>query len=274
MKTFLKSSTLAVALIALVIACTRVPITGRKQLSLISNAQIMTMSFTSYKEFLDSNKVVKSGKDAEMIRRVGNRIKTAVENYLIQNNYSQVIDGYQWQFELVQSKDLNAWCMPGGKVVFYTGILPVCQNEEGVAVVMGHEVAHAIASHGAERMSQAYVAQGITTAAAVGGMIATKNEQNGQIIGQVVGALTTGAYVLPNSRKQESEADKLGLIFMAMAGYNPQNSVEFWKRMSKAGEGGQKPPQWLSTHPSDETRIANLTALMPKAMAYYQAYNK
>ncbi|MCU0323862.1 MAG: M48 family metallopeptidase [Spirosomaceae bacterium] len=274
MKTFLKSSTLAVALIALVIACTRVPITGRKQLSLISNAQIMGMSFTSYKEFLDSNKVVSNGKDAEMIRRVGNRIKTAVENYLIQNNYSQVIDGYQWQFELVQSKDLNAWCMPGGKVVFYTGILPICQNEEGVAVVMGHEIAHAIASHGAERMSQAYVAQGITTAAAVGGMIATKNEQNGQIIGQVVGAITTGAYVLPNSRKQESEADKLGLIFMAMAGYNPQNSVEFWQRMAKAGQGGQKPPQWLSTHPSDETRISNLNALMPKAMAYYQAYNK
>lgn len=274
MKTFLKSGTVAIALIALVIACTRVPITGRKQLSLISNAQMMGMSFTSYKEFLDSNKVIKNSKDAEMIRRVGNRIKTAVENYLIQNNYSQVIDGYQWQFELVDSKELNAWCMPGGKVVFYTGILHTCQNEEGVAVVMGHEIAHAIASHGAERMSQAYIAQGITTAAAVGGAIATKSEQNGQIIGQVVGALSTAGYVLPNSRKQESEADKLGIIFMAMAGYNPQNSVEFWQRMAKAGEKAQKPPQWLSTHPSDETRIANLTSLMPKAMAYYQAYNK
>lgn len=273
MKTILKSSITAIALMIIVFACSRVPITGRKQLSLVNNQQMMSLSYQSYQAFLDTSKVIRTGREVEMVRRVGSRIKNAVEKYLIDNHYSSVIDGYQWQFEVVQSKELNAWCMPGGKVVFYTGILPICQNEEGVAVVMGHEIAHAIASHGAERMSQAYLAQGISTVAAVGGAIATRNEEAGQIFGQVFGIGAQAGLVLPNSRKQETEADKLGLIFMAMAGYNPQNAVEFWQRMQKASEGAQKPPKWLSTHPSDDTRIATLTALMPKAQAYYQAYS-
>jgi metalloendopeptidase OMA1, mitochondrial len=273
MKTILKSSITATALMIIVFACTRVPITGRKQLSLVSNQQMMSLSYQSYQAFLDTSKVARTGKDVDMVRRAGSRIKNAVEKYMIDNHYSSVIDGYQWQFEVIQSKELNAWCMPGGKVVFYTGILPICQNEEGVAVVMGHEIAHAIASHGAERMSQAYLAQGISTVAAVGGAIATKSEEAGNIFGQIFGVGAQAGLVLPNSRKQETEADKLGLIFMAMAGYNPQNAVEFWQRMQKASEGSQKPPKWLSTHPTDETRIANLTALMPKAQAYYQAYS-
>jgi predicted Zn-dependent protease len=274
MKTLFKSSLVAVALVVFIWACQRVPLTGRKQfVGLVSNEQMMAMSFTEYKGFMDTSKVVTSGtKDAEMIARVGGRIKTAVENYLIQNNYSQVIDGYQWEFKLVQNKELNAWCMPGGKVCFYTGILPVCKDEAGVAVVMGHEIAHAIASHGRERMSQALAAQGITQVGAIGAGVATGNQQVMEVAGQVLGIGSQLGFVLPNSRRQESEADKLGLIFMSMAGYDPQNAVDFWKRMAEAGAKSQKPPKLLSTHPADETRIADLEHQLPQAKKYYQTY--
>jgi metalloendopeptidase OMA1, mitochondrial len=274
MKTFFKSSLIAITLIMFIWACQRVPLTGRKQfVGLVSNEQMMAMSFTEYKGFMDTSKVVTSGtKDAEMIARVGGRIKTAVENYLIQNNYSQVIDGYQWEFKLVQNKELNAWCMPGGKVCFYTGILPVCKDEAGVAVVMGHEIAHAIASHGRERMSQALAAQGITQVGAIGAGVATGNQQVMEVAGQVLGIGSQLGFVLPNSRRQESEADKLGLIFMSMAGYEPQNAVDFWKRMAEAGAKSQKPPKLLSTHPADETRIADLEHQLPQAKKYYQVY--
>jgi predicted Zn-dependent protease len=274
MKTLFKTSLVAVALVVFIWACQRVPLTGRKQfVGLVSNEQMMAMSFTEYKGFMDTSKVVTSGtKDAEIIARVGDRIKTAVENYLIQNNYSQVIDGYQWEFKLVQNKELNAWCMPGGKVCFYTGILPVCKDEAGVAVVMGHEIAHAIASHGRERMSQALAAQGITQVGAIGAGVATGNQQVMEVAGQVLGIGSQLGFVLPNSRRQESEADKLGLIFMSMAGYDPQNAVDFWKRMAEAGAKSQKPPKLLSTHPADETRIADLEHQLPQAKKYYQTY--
>ena len=258
----------------LIWACQRVPLTGRKQfVGLVSNEQMISMSFAEYKGFMDTSKVVSYGtKDAEMIARVGGRIKTAVENYLIQNNYSQVIDGYQWEFKLVQNKELNAWCMPGGKVCFYTGILPICKDEAGVAVVMGHEIAHAIASHGRERMSQAMAAQGLTQIGAVGAGVITGDQQVMEVAGQVLGIGSQLGYVLPNSRKQESEADKLGLIFMSMAGYNPENAVQFWQRMAEAGAKSQKPPKLLSTHPADETRIADLKAQLPQAQKYYKSY--
>ncbi len=274
MKTFAKSSIAAITLVALIWACQRVPLTGRKQfVGLVSNEQMMTMSFTEYKGFMDTSKVVSaSNRDAEMVARVGGRIKTAVENYLIQNNYSQIIDGYQWEFKVVQSKELNAWCMPGGKVCFYTGILPICKDEAGVAVVMGHEIAHAIASHGRERASEAMAAQGITQVGAVAAGVYTGNQQVMEIVGQVLGVGSQLGVVLPNSRRQESEADKLGLIFMSMAGYNPQNAVDFWKRMAEAGAKSQKPPKLLSTHPADEVRIADLEKQLPQAMKYYQAY--
>ena len=274
MKTFFKSSLVAVTLLMLIWACQRVPLTGRKQfVGLMPNEEMISMSFVEYKGFMDTSKVVSYGtKDAEMIARVGGRIKTAVENYLIQNNYSQVIDGYQWEFKLVQNKELNAWCMPGGKVCFYTGILPICIDEAGVAVVMGHEIAHAIASHGRERMSQAMAAQGITQIGAVAAGVYTGDQRVMEIVGQVLGVGSQLGVVLPNSRKQESEADKLGLIFMAMAGYNPENAVQFWQRMAEAGAKSQKPPKLLSTHPADETRIADLKAQLPQAQKYYKAY--
>lgn len=274
MKTLLKSSVAACLLFTLIWSCQKVPLTGRNQfVGLVSNDQMIQMSFAEYKGFMDTSKVVPTNNnDAAMIARVGGRIKTAVENYLIQNNYSQVINGYQWEFKLVQSKEINAWCMPGGKVCFYTGILPICKDEAGVAVVMGHEIAHAIASHGRERMSQAMAAQGITTLGAAGAGIYTGNQQVMDLVGQVLGVGATVGYVLPNSRKQESEADKLGLIFMAMAGYDPQNAVAFWQRMADAAKNSQKPPKLLSTHPADEDRIADLKKQMPQAQKYYTSY--
>lgn len=274
MKNISKLLLLAFALVFIIAACQKVPLTGRKQfVGLVDGSQMMSMSFTQYKSFMDTSNVVSmKDPDAQMIARAGERIKTAVEDYLIQNNYSEVLDGYQWDFRLVKNDQVNAWCMPGGKICFYTGILPICQGEEGVAVVMSHEIAHAIASHGRERMSRAMAANGITQAGAIAAGVATGNQEIMQLAGQVLGVSTQLGGVLPNTRKQESEADKLGLIFMAMAGYNPQEGVPFWERMAKAAEGSQKPPLILSTHPTNEIRIADLKKHMPKAMKYYYAY--
>lgn len=190
------------------------------------------------------------------------------------NNYGQVLEGFQWEFNVIENKAVNAWCMPGGKVVFYTGILPICRDETGIAVVMGHEISHAIASHGAERMSQGLLAQGALTAGQVGLGVAMANKpQETQNIwmglyGIAAPAAASVGYILPNSRNQESEADRLGLTFMAMAGYDPRAAVDFWQRMAQAS-GGQKPPQWLSTHPADNSRVSNLQKLMPDAVKLY-----
>ena len=259
----------------LIVACTRVPITGRKQLMLMDSKELLPMSFTSYKSVLDTSRVLNSGANTEMVKRAGQRIKKSVEDYLIANNYSQVLDGFQWEFNVIENKAVNAWCMPGGKVVFYTGILPFCQTETGVAVVMGHEVSHAIASHGGERMSQGMLANGLLQAGQIGLGIAMANKpaetQNMYmgLFGVAAPLAANVGYILPNSRNQESEADRLGLTFMAMAGYNPREATVFWQRMAQAG-GGQKPPQWLSTHPADETRIAQLNKLMPEAVKLYE----
>ena len=233
MKKYQKLLLSAFAFSFIILACQRVPLTGRKQfVGLISQDVMLQTAFTEYKGFLDTSSVVPPrNRDAEMVSRVGTRIKNAVETFLIQNNYSEVIDGYQWEFKTIQSNQINAWAMPGGKVCFYTGILPICQDDAGVAVVMGHEIAHAIASHGRERMSRAMAAQGVTQAGAILAGVATGDERMMQTAGQVLGILAPVGFVLPNSRNQESEADKLGTIFMAMAGYDPRVAVDFWKRM-------------------------------------------
>jgi predicted Zn-dependent protease len=257
-------------------SCQRVPLTNRKQfVGLVSSGEMMALSYTEYKGFMDTSKVLPaSDPNAQMVSRVGEKIRKAAEDYLIANNLSKLLDGYQWEFKTVKSNEVNAWCMPGGKVCFYTGILPICKSEAGVAVVMGHEVAHAIAEHGRERMSNALMANGITQAGALATGIATGNQDLMNLAGQVLGIGTQVGGTLPNSRKQESEADKIGLIFMAMAGYNPQEAVDFWRRMAEAGKNSQKPPQMLSTHPSDETRIAELQKNMDVAMKYYNTYKK
>ncbi|RFS19758.1 M48 family peptidase [Chitinophaga silvatica] len=252
-------------------ACSRVPITGRSQLNLVPESTMQSMALTQYQSFLSENKVVAqaSSKDAEMVKRVGQRIAAAVTKYMNDNGMGKEIASYNWEFNLVDSKEVNAWCMPGGKVVVYTGILPVTQNETALATVMGHEIAHAIARHGNERMSQGLVAQGIQMAGAVA---LNKNPTAVNIFNQAFGVGSNVA-LLAYSRKDELEADHLGLIFMAMAGYNPQEAVPFWQRMASMSTG-QKPPEFLSTHPSDATRIAELQKLMPEAMKYYKPAGK
>lgn len=259
---------------ALMLACQKVPITGRKQLMLFNSKELLPMSFTNYRGVLDTSRVLQNGTQALLVRRVGLRIKKSVEDYLIANNYSKVLDGFQWEFNTIESRMINAWCMPGGKVVFYTGILPICEDEAGIAVVMGHEVSHAIASHGAERMSQGMMAQyGMVAGQITLGIAMADKPQETQnmyagLFGLAAPIAANVGYILPNSRNQESEADKLGLIFMSMAGYDPSVAPEFWRRMSKLGSG-QKPPQFLSTHPSDETRVAALERQMPAAVELY-----
>ncbi|MDP2723626.1 MAG: M48 family metallopeptidase [Bacteroidales bacterium] len=257
---------LKVMLVLFLFSCSTVPLTGRKQLNMIPGDQIMSMSFQQYSDFLKQNPPVIGTKDALMVKTVGRNIESAVEKYLADNKLSSLLDGYQWEFNLVNDKAINAWCMPGGKVVVYSGILPITRNETGLAVVMGHEIAHAIAEHGNERMSQEL----LRSAGSVGLEVALNDqpEETKNIWLMAYGAGTEVAAILPYSRLHESEADHLGLIFMAMAGYNPEESVAFWQRMSAAGNG-QKPPEFLSTHPSDQTRIDNLNKWMPEAMKYY-----
>lgn len=247
-------------------ACDTVPISGRKQLHLISEREMIGMSLQSYSDFLDTSQVLPdTHKDVIVVRRVGNRIKDAVVKYLADNGQSKRIEGFQWEFNVVNENTVNAWCMPGGKVVVYTGILPVTKDEKSLAVVMGHEIAHAIARHGNERMSQGLAVQlgGVALSVA----LSEQRAETQNIFLQSYGLGSTLG-MLAYSRNHESEADKLGLVFMAMAGYDPQSAIAFWKRMSETG--GQAPPQLLSTHPSDETRIQDLTAFMPEALKYYK----
>lgn len=248
-------------------ACAIVPMSGRQQLSLVPQSSLMATSLQQYDQFLKENKVSQNKAQTAQVKRVGSRIQHAVEQYFRQNNNSQQLAGYAWEFNLVESKDVNAWCMPGGKVVVYSGILPITKNDDGLAVVMGHEIAHAVANHGAERVSQGLLAQ-------LGGMaLSTAIKTQPQATQQLwMGAFGLGAQyglILPYSRVHENEADHLGLMFMAMAGYDPNAAVDFWQRMS-AKKGGQAPPEFLSTHPSDATRIRNIQSLLPEARKYYK----
>ena len=249
----------------LIPSCSTVPITGRQQLSLLPESELIAMSITSYDQFLNENKLSGNQHQVEMVNRVGNKIAKAVVEYMNQNGLGDRVKNYNWEFNLVDEDVPNAWCMPGGKVVVYTGILPITQDEGGLAVVMGHEIAHAIARHGNERMSQAMLIQ--TGGLALAAAIDEKPEETRGLFMMAYGVGTSVGVSLPYSRAHETEADKLGLIFMAMAGYDPGQAVGFWERMSHAG--GQKPPEFLSTHPSDQTRIADLQAFMPEAMQYY-----
>lgn len=248
-------------------SCATVPVTGRKQLSLVSNSEILPMSFDSYKTVLDSSKMSTNKQQVDMVKRSGANIQKAVEQFMAQNGWSDQLQGYAWEFNLIDENIVNAWCMPGGKVAFYTGIMPVCQNETGVAVVMGHEVAHAIANHGAERMSQGLLQQmgGVALDVAV----ANQPDETRALYGMAYGVASNYGAMLPFSRLHESEADKMGLIFMAMAGYDPREAPKFWERMA-AKSGGSAPPEFMSTHPSHDTRIEDLNAQIPEALKYYK----
>jgi predicted Zn-dependent protease len=249
------------------VACSIVAVTGRKQLNLVPRSTMLSMSSEQYGDFLKANKLSDNQQQTQTVKRVGTKIQKAVEQYFTQKGISSKLKDYSWEFNLVENEEVNAWCMPGGKVVVYTGILPTTQDENGLAVVMGHEIAHAVAEHGNERMSQMLVAQ-------LGGMALSKAiekepEKTQQLWMAVFGVGAQLGVLLPYNRLQENEADHLGLIFMAMAGYDPHNAVQFWERMVKMKEG-QAQPEFLSTHPSDESRIKNIKELIPEAMQYYK----
>ena len=248
-------------------ACKTNPFTGQKTLNFYGNNQIFPTAFAQYDQFLGSNKVLKGTADANMITKVGQRISAAAERWLNANGHAGYLKDYKWEYNLVEDKTVNAWCMPGGKIVFYTGILPITQTETGVAVVMGHEVAHALADHGAQRMSAGTLQQ----LGAVAGNIAIQDEQKRNMFNQAYGIGSQLGVMLPFSRGHETEADRIGLQIMAIAGYNPDEAAELWRRM-KANSGGEAPPEFMSTHPSNDTRINNLTAWAPEAKAEARKY--
>ncbi|WP_299104761.1 M48 family metallopeptidase [uncultured Tenacibaculum sp.] len=252
----------------LFIQCSTVPITGRKRINIVSDAQVLPASFAQYKGFLEKNKVSTNSAKTNQIKRVGKRISGAVDRFMRANGMKAEADAYKWEFNLVEDKTVNAWCLPGGKVVFYTGILPICANEDGVAAVMGHEVAHAFAKHGQERMTSAYGQQLGGIAVALG----TQNKKNAQLWNMAYG-IGSQVGMLAFSRTHETEADKLGLVFMLMAGYNGEEAAEVWVRMSQRAGSKSAPPEFLSTHPSNESRIQTLRAYLPEAKRLAAKYN-
>ncbi len=267
MKKYLPFSVFLLLIALLIASCAKVPLTGRKQINLIPGSQIMSMSFQQYDQFLKENRLSTNQEQTAMVNHVGQDIQHAVESYFSEKGLSKQLKGFQWEFNLVHSPQANAWCMPGGNVVFYTGILPITKDETGLAVVMGHEIAHAIAEHGNERMSQGLITElgGIALSVA----LQEKPEQTQALWLTAYGLGSQVGVMLPFSRLHESEADRLGLIFMAMAGYDPEQAVSFWQRMADM-KGGQAPPEFLSTHPSDAKRIEQIKKWLPEAMQYYK----
>jgi predicted Zn-dependent protease len=255
---------------ATMVACSRNAITGRSQLKLLPESQLQSMATQQYQEFLSTNKVVNSSsnRDAEMVNRVGRRISNAVTAYFASKGLSKSLEGYNWEYHLVQNNDANAWCMPGGKIVVYTGLLPYTQNEAALAVVLGHEVSHAVLQHGNERMSQQMGAELVGAGLQVALANRPVETQNAFLtafgLGSQVGLL------LPYARKHEYEADHYGLIWAAMSGYNPQEAIPLWERMAAASQNSQRPPEFLSTHPVEANRIQKIKEWMPEALSYYK----
>ncbi len=254
-----------------IISCSTVPITGRKRINFVSDAQILPTSFAQYEGFLKENKLSSDMSKTQEIQDVGMRISRAVDRFMRANGMVKEANSYRWEFNLIEDNTVNAWCMPGGKVVFYTGILPMTANTDGIAAVMGHEVAHAFAKHGQERMSQGVIQQGLSLGVALGTM---KKDPKVQQIWNTAFGVGSQLGMLAFSRSHETEADKLGLVFMIMAGYQPKEAVNVWIRMSKREGASQAPPEFLSTHPSNQTRIKVLNDYIPTAKAYAKKFNQ
>src|SRR5215217_4568570 len=255
--------------VSVFVACSKNTITGRQQLKLVPESELQSMAVQQYQQFLSENKVVapSADRDAEMVRRIGQRVASAVQQYYQGQGLGDQLQGYQWEYNLVNSKEANAWCMPGGKIVVYTGLLPITQNEAALAVVIGHEVTHAIFQHGNERMSQGLVQQ--LGGAALSVAVSSQPAATQNLFLQAYGIGSQVGVLLPFSRKQELEADRYGLRWAAAAGYNPREAIPLWARMEKMA-AGNKPPQFLSTHPSEQNRIQQLQKYMPEAMTYYR----
>jgi predicted Zn-dependent protease len=254
-------------------ACTTNAVTGRKQLSLIPESALQQEAVSQYQSFLQQNRVVSesNSRDAEMVRRVGTRLANAITQYYTSKGLGKELEGYRWEFNLIDNKEVNAWCMPGGKVVVYTGLLPVAQNEAALAIVLGHEITHAVAHHGQERISQAMLAQGIGQ---LGAGVFSSNPQASNIFNAVFVPGAQVGVLLPNSRNQEYEADHYGLLFAAMAGYNPREAIPFWTRMAQLSQNANKPPEFLSDHPVDAKRIEKIKSYMNEALSYYRPVNR
>lgn len=246
--------------------CSTVALTGRKQLMLVNDEQVLSLSNESYKEYMATATASTDKANTAMVTKIGKRLASAVESYLTANGLSSEIENFAWEFNLVQSDEANAFCMPGGKIVVYEGILPYTKNENGLAIVLGHEIAHAVAKHSAERMSQQMVAQYGSQALSI--LMSGKSEGMQSIAQTVFGLGANYGVMLPFSRKDETEADQMGLVFAAMAGYDPNEAVTFWERMSTAGSST---PEFLSDHPSNENRIKNIKETLPTALKYYKA---
>ena len=258
---------LAFAAIVLAAACAPVPLTERKSLRLVPEQEVLALSFQQYNQVIKKSKLCQDPLKVRMVRRVGRRIAKAAEQFLEEEGLGYEIENYHWEFNLIQDdKTVNAWCMPGGKVAVYTGILKYTKDETGLAVVLGHEIAHAIAHHGNERMSEALLANmgGMALSAA----LAQRPAETRRLFMAAFGLAANVGFLLPYSRVQESEADHIGVILMARAGYDPRAALSFWKRMSKAA--ARRPPEFLSTHPAPQTRIKRLRAYIREAMGYYR----
>ncbi len=253
-------------------SCKTVPITGRKTINFVSDERVLPTSFAQYKSFLRENKLSEDATKTNEIKEVGARISKAVDRYMRSNGMEKEANSYRWEFNLVEDKTVNAWCMPGGKVVFYTGILPIAKNKDGIAAIMGHEIAHAFAKHGQERMSTGMIQQygGVATQIFTGTQI--KDPRKAQMFNMLYG-VGSQLGMLKFSRVHEQEADRLGLIFMLMAGYDGTEAAEVWVRMSQRAGAGQAPPEMLSTHPSNTSRIKDLKAYLPKAKVLAKKFN-
>ncbi|MFL9843617.1 M48 family metallopeptidase [Flavobacterium rhizosphaerae] len=258
-------------LFMMVMACSTNPFTGKSSLNFVSNSQIFPTAFAEYDQFLKENQVITGTAQAQMVNTVGQKIKNAAETYLKSIGQSEYLNGYQWEYHLVKNDEVNAWCMPGGKIVVYSGILPITKDEAGLATVLGHEVAHALLNHGAQRMSADVINQ--LAATGVAAATANKSQTTQQLVMQAYGLGSTYGAILPFSRSHENEADEVGLTLMAIAGYNPDKALEFWQRMD-ANSGGSAPPEFLSTHPSNNTRISNIQKEIPKAKATAAKFGK
>lgn len=262
----MKKLGIIVLLATILVSCSTVLLSGRKQLLLVSDSEVLSMSAQSYKQFVDSVPASTNKTQTALVKKVGKNISIAVESYLKTNGLESEIANFGWEFLLVKDTSVNAFCMPGGKVVFFEGILPMTKTEAGMAVVMGHEIAHAVAKHSNERLSQQMLAQ--YGAAITDALLANKSDLTRSSINTLYGLGAQYGVILPYSRKQEYEADRLGLIFMAMAGYNPNEAIAFWERMSANSSGSVV--EFMSTHPSDANRIAKMKANLPEALKYYK----